>query len=183
MEVSFEQDIIFLGGGEDDDEGIAQLIAITFTAEPKLLAKSKIGPKSMNCIYSLRRLKEGNVLFAGGYGSVCIIYFDRASHSFITLEIYEDLMSDEIADIRFYKHSLYLVSPAHEELAKISFSGEARRSSVASSGVGSLECDQAVVERLKNAFGEVEENNHKTEGKICLKSLKIAENYKKFEFF
>lgn len=119
MESSINQDMVFIGGGQDDSNGIAKIAAITFEAESKLLTECEIGPESMNCIYSIRRLKEGNLLFAGGFGSVVVVFFKE--NKFITLNIVEDVLTDEICDLRFLDGNLYAISQADEDIAKINF--------------------------------------------------------------
>lgn len=119
MEVSIHQDVVFIGGGEDNSTGVAKIAAITFESEPKLITECEIGSESMNCVYCLRRLKEGNILFAGGFGSIAILFFEKTK--FITLNIIEDALTDEICDLRFLDGNLYALSPADEEMAKITF--------------------------------------------------------------
>lgn len=119
LEVSIGQDIVFVGGGKDDSAGIAKIAAITFEADTKSIVESQVGPESMNCVYSLRRLKEGNVVFAGGFGCVVVLFFDNTQ--FVTLNTIEDLLTDEICDMRFDNGDLYAISQADEEIAKINF--------------------------------------------------------------
>jgi DNA-binding protein YbaB len=123
LEVSYEQEVVFVGGGKDDDDGVAKLVAVSFEADARVLAEVEIKPREMNCVYCLRRLEEGNVLFVGGYCSLVVVFYDEEKRQFVHLRAFEDLMSEEIADIRFFDNSLYIVSPAHEELVKIVFSG------------------------------------------------------------
>lgn len=62
----------------DNDQGIATLNAISFDTSLSLITCCQVGPETMSCVYSIRRLKEGNVLFCGGYRSVSVMYFDEA---------------------------------------------------------------------------------------------------------
>lgn len=77
MEVSHSQNVVFLAGGRDDEDGIATLSAITFNKNIKHVVSCQVGPETMSCVYSMRRLKEGNILFCGGFGSVAVMFFDE----------------------------------------------------------------------------------------------------------
>jgi hypothetical protein len=92
LEVSHSGDYVFIGGGQDDESGVAQLTAMTFDTTFTPAAAAQVGPENMNCVYSLRRLKEGNVLFCGGFGSVAVVYFDETEKQFYNLVNVEDCM-------------------------------------------------------------------------------------------
>jgi len=121
MEVSLKQDVLFLGGGVDDDSGVAKLAAITFEPESKLIKEQEIEPNSLSCIYSIKRLKEGNVLFLGGFGGVAVVFYEEGQ--FVHLYDIPDLLDDEICDLKFFEGSLYCISPANEEIASLKFPG------------------------------------------------------------
>jgi len=112
MEVSFDQGFVFLGGGLDDSTGVAILAAITFDKEMQLVSSCQVGPSDMNCVYSMRRLKEGNILFCGGYRSIAVMLFDEINKAFYTMCNVEGVMQDQISDLRFFEGSLFCISPA-----------------------------------------------------------------------
>lgn len=85
MEVSFDQGFVFLAGGLDDSSGVAILAAISFDTGLQLAASCQVGSEEMNCVYSIRRLKEGNILFCGGYRSVAVMLFDESNKAFYTM--------------------------------------------------------------------------------------------------
>jgi hypothetical protein len=121
MEVSQSQKYVFLGGGKDDDTGIATLSAISFDTELSHAVSCQVGPEGMSCVYSMRRLKEGNVLFCGGYGSISVVFFDEEQKQFFPLANIENVMTGQISDLRFYEGSIHCISPGQEEMCKIRF--------------------------------------------------------------
>jgi hypothetical protein len=118
MEVSLQQDVLFLGGGVDDAGGVAKLAAVSFGPETATIVESEIG-EDLCCIYSVKRLKEGNLLFAGGFGGVAVVFFE--DNKFVQLCSVSDILEDEISDLKFFEGSLYCVSPANEEIAIVNF--------------------------------------------------------------
>ena len=121
IEVSLEQDVVFLAGGLDDVSGVPQIAAVTFDPDLKLITQTQIEPESLSCIFCLRRLKEGNVLFAAGYSSIAVIFYKDGV--FTVASVIEDVMNDEIYDMEFYDGSLYAISPAQPEIAQVRFPG------------------------------------------------------------
>ena len=112
MEVSFDQNFVFLAGGLDDSSGVAILAAVSFDTGLQLAASCQVGPPDMNCVYSIRRLKEGNILFCGGYRTVAVMLFDEGNKAFYSMCNVENIMNDQISDLRFFEGSLYCISPA-----------------------------------------------------------------------
>lgn len=80
-----------------------------------------IGPESMNCVYSLARMPFENVFFAGGYGTVTSFFLDEQSGRIQSLRDFDDIMSAEILDLKFEKEVLYVLSPAQEDIGRLSF--------------------------------------------------------------
>ena len=75
----------------------------------------------MSCVYVLTRMQNENIFFAGGFGSVSVVYFDEVSCKLTVIKNFDDIMSDEIMDLKFYHNVLYALSPAQEEIAKLEF--------------------------------------------------------------
>lgn len=162
LEVSYEQKTIFLGGGLDDDDGVAKVISLTFNRNLKKTGELIVKPQNMNCVYSMTRTEKGNVLFLGGFGSCSVVYFDSNSCKFQTLNTFEDIMNDEISDLKFFKESLFMISIGHEEIAKITFiSGRESQSSVV---------NLSAPRNLISIFGSYLESNFTLEGKINFNS-------------
>jgi hypothetical protein len=79
MEVSYSQKYVLIGGGMDNEQGIATLTAVSFDIKLEHTVSCQAGSSSMNCVYSIRRLKEGNIFFCGGYSSITVIFFDETA--------------------------------------------------------------------------------------------------------
>jgi len=122
LELSLDQGLLLIGGGRDDDDGVARLLVIAFDESFKLFESQTIGPQSMNCVYSLTRMPFENVFFAGGYGSVSSFYLDEKTKKISSLRDFEDIMSGEILDLKFEKEVLYVLSPTQEDIARLNFS-------------------------------------------------------------
>jgi hypothetical protein len=86
-----------------------------------MVAESSVGPESMGCVYVMERMENEDIIFAGGFGSVSVLFFNEQAGKLETLKNFEDIMSDEILDIKFYNNVLYALSPAQEEIAKLEF--------------------------------------------------------------
>ncbi len=136
LEISKNQTHLFIGGGRDDDYGVARICVLKFDEKLNFVTECQVGPESMSCVYTMERMADEDILFAGGFGSVSVLYFDELNGKLTVLKNFEDIASDEILDLKFYNNVLYALSPAQEEIAKLVFAfPEKRRKSVLSKGV------------------------------------------------
>lgn len=69
LEVSIEDDVLFLGaGGGENGAGDAFLFALSFDENAETVAEARYGSdKGFRCVNVVRRHKEGNVLFIGEF--------------------------------------------------------------------------------------------------------------------
>ena len=119
-----------IGGGQDDDNGVARIVLLSFSEKLQTLDIQTIGPNSMNCVYALTRMPFENVFFAGGYGTVTSFYLDEEKGVLQSLRDFEDIMSGEISDLKFEKEVLYVLSPAQEEIGRLNFKVSDKKNTV-----------------------------------------------------
>jgi hypothetical protein len=121
LESSLRHTHLFIGGGRDDDFGIAKICVVRFDKSMALVSEKTVGVEGMFCVYVIERMENEEVIFAGGFGSVSVLYFNETEGKLETLKNFEDITTDEILDLKFYNNFLYAVSPAQEEIAKLEF--------------------------------------------------------------
>lgn len=113
-----------MGGGKDDDSGVARIFILSFTQSFEIIDQQSVGPDGMNCVYSITRMPFENVFFAGGYGSVASFFLDEHTGKIQNLRNFEDIMTGEILDLKFENDLLYVLSPTQEEIARLNFGSQ-----------------------------------------------------------
>jgi hypothetical protein len=75
LEVGFDEDVFFVGGGQADFGGCAYLMAFSFTSTPDLI-RERVFP-GRKSISALRRHNEGEILFAGAFKVVFVLFYHQ----------------------------------------------------------------------------------------------------------
>ena len=74
LEISYDEDVVFLGGSDSSlDNGSGHLLALTFNDGNELIRDRQF-PGS-RAISAIRRHNEGNIIFAGAYRSIFILFW------------------------------------------------------------------------------------------------------------
>ena len=110
-EVSRQGDVFFLGGAEERrfEYGDAFLVAMSFDDEAELVNFARYGEDTkFHCINSLKRHPDGNILFAGCYGSIAIILW--AGDQFHLIKSVDTVLNRPVTDLALANNALYAVS-------------------------------------------------------------------------
>jgi hypothetical protein len=115
-EVSFNEDIIFVGGVHGS---WAVIGAISFDEELKSINFSKLTNGDFRCLTRLRRIKGSDLLLAGCFGSIMVIHFKESKFNIINSYMY--LCNDAINSIVFYSSYIFYITSDATELGILEF--------------------------------------------------------------
>lgn len=119
LEISHDQNILFLGGAAPDPQQPGRLLAFGLKDRIEKISELRVGGEDCGVVSGLRRHPRGNILFVGGYCIVSIVFY--GNNKFEELYIIREGIRDEVVDLRYIEPNLYIVSPAHDFLLEINF--------------------------------------------------------------
>lgn len=115
LEITYDEDIFFIGGGgqpSHTSSGQAYVLAFTFNDGCDLV-REKLLPEART-ITALRRHTEGDILFAGGFRSIYVLFWHQKQlHSLSQIQVQLDRFCADLA-FDFQKNALYAVFDAEK---------------------------------------------------------------------
>lgn len=128
---SSDEGILFVGGGEDSVSGKPSLAAVTFNKDVKLVVEQELNFEGLSIVYCLKTFEESNLLFAGTFSAILIVYYHEQTFSVISK--IADVLPDEVSHLRYIDNHLFLASPSKTAIVRLSFpklAADNRRKSV-----------------------------------------------------
>ena len=127
LEVSVEDDVLFIGGASSSDFNTSEayILALTFNESADVI-KVQNFPKEtkLRVINSLRRHPEGNILFAGCKGYLAVLFWYEGE--FILINRIKNIIDNPITDISILNNAAYTVCD-HNQGMVVYFSDEELR--------------------------------------------------------
>ena len=76
LEVSLDEKYLFIGGIQNSNSNYGEIICLKFCPDTEYVTRLKVGTEETSMVTSLRRHPRSDVIFAGGFRSISILYFE-----------------------------------------------------------------------------------------------------------
>ena len=116
LEISYDEDVVFLGGSDSTlENGSGYLLALTFNDANDLIRDRQFpGSKAIS---ALRRHNEGNILFAGSYRTIYVMFWaNKQFHLLNQVNVPIDRLPRDIAH-KSIDNELYAVFETDKAVA------------------------------------------------------------------
>ncbi len=118
--VSNDGKTLFIGGGYDDPNSYPKIAAVEFTNDMRLITEQELDLPEFSIIWVMDRFPNSDIIFAGGYGNVSVLFFDGRSFQVIGT-VGEGDPADPIVDLRFIGSKLYFMNQPTRTLYRADF--------------------------------------------------------------
>lgn len=119
---AFSQDEkhIFLAGGADTPEGIPKIAAVRADSSLKQEGYTELDLTDFRIIFCLEKYPNSDLLFAGGYGQVALVYFNGIDFE-IMASLGTPMEEYPICDLCFISSNLYVLLEPSTMVLKFEF--------------------------------------------------------------
>lgn len=109
LEVSEDNSLVFIGGGGDNPSGLPTVSAVQFDKGMALVTEQILEVDGLNIVFSMIRHQSGNILFAGGYGHVVILFFNGRAFDVLGVLGKDASSDDPVLDLRLLGSKLFIL--------------------------------------------------------------------------
>lgn len=118
--VSNDGKMIFVGGGFDDPNSYPKIAAVEFNNDMRLIAEQELDLPEFSIIWVMDRLPNSDIIFAGGYGNVAVLFFDGRTFQTIGT-VGEGDPADPIVDMKLIGSRLHFMNQPTRTLFRADF--------------------------------------------------------------
>ena len=95
------------------------MAALRFDAKMSLVCEQDLNMVGKSMVYCMKSFEQSNLLFAGLFGAVAIIYFTM--NRFEVISLIDDIVADEVCCLKYIDNSIYFICPTVPEIIRVSF--------------------------------------------------------------